>query len=704
MYQKLQLKILIVFFSMDKKRAIILPYKESFSDKNSGAASIFVKESLAKENIQEFVVYGSKSNVSIKYKKNFFYNPIQKKYFRNYNYIKYFIKKFSNFNFETIEIHNRPEYIKEIKQNFPTSKIIFYFHNDPNALRGSKSNAEKKYINDNCQVVFLSKWIKKKFEKKIFINKSNVVIYPGVSKPNYKKKQKIIFFCGKLNHSKGYNIFIEATKKLKKIKKFSDWKIISAGTESRRVLPVEKHIKELGQISNNQVYNIYTKALISIAPSKWDEPLGRLPIESAAHGSIAITSNKGGLPETNHHGFILKGNSSKELFELLVKLLSNIKKLNNISRKIYKNFSFTNERFLKSISQIRHGSNKIKKVFLISNLNLKNKKRLFYSFFNKLNLGLKNYPFKLNCISDRDFIRANRGILDLSGRKSFNKAIINKIKLFNPDLIILGHTDRIDIETFEKIRTINKNIKIIKIFIDSISDEFFKFKKIFYDYKYLNNIFISSDPYKLKKQDVLNKIKFIPYPVNKKIDYLKSFKLTNKQIDVFFALSHGQNRGILKQGKKDEREDFLKKVIALLPDHIKCHFIGVGNKQPVWGRKFYNKIKNSKILINLSRGKYKKYYSSDRISLLIGNGCFVLNEETNKYSNFFDKKKELINFNSAEELKNKIIYYLNKPKLRKKIATNCYNKYHSLINTNIIINYIIDVIFKKEIRKKYLWT
>jgi spore maturation protein CgeB len=54
--------------------------------------------------------------------------------------------------------------------------------------------------------------------------------------------------------------------------------------------------------------------------------------------------------------------------------------------------------------------------------------------------------------------------------------------------------------------------------------------------------------------------------------------------------------------------------------------------------------------------------------LIIGNGCFVLNEKVNKYSNFFDKKNELINFDSVEELKNKIIYYLKNGKLRKKIA------------------------------------
>jgi glycosyltransferase involved in cell wall biosynthesis len=364
---------------MDRKRAIILPYKESFSEKNSGAASIFVKESLVNENIQEFIIYGSKSNVEKKYKKSFFYNPLQKKYFRNYNYIKYFTKKFLNINFETIEIHNRPEYIKEIRKNFPTSKIIFYFHNDPDTLRGSKSNKEKQYIYENCQIIFLSNWIRKKFEKKVYINKENIVIYPGVPKANFIKKEKIIFFCGKLNHAKGYDIFVEATKRLKKNKKYSDWQIISAGEESRRMIPIEKHIKELGQIPNKQVYKIYNKALISIAPSKWPEPLGRLPIESSAHGCIPITSKNGGLPETNKNGFILKNNSSAELFNLLVKLLSNRKKIFNLSRNIHKNFNFTDKIFLKSISKIRI-QKKIKKVLLISNLNLKNQKDCFILF------------------------------------------------------------------------------------------------------------------------------------------------------------------------------------------------------------------------------------------------------------------------------------------------------------------------------------
>lgn len=686
------------------KRAIILPYKESFDHKNSGAASIFVKESLVNENINDFIIYGSNCKIAQKYKKNFFYNPDKKKYFTNYHYIEYFIRKFSKINFQTIEIHNRPEYIYKIKKNFPTSKIIFYFHNNPDTLRGSKTYKEKKFIYNNCQIIFLSKWIKSRFEKKDFLKKSNIVIYPGVKRGKYLKKKKIIFFCGKLNHAKGYDIFLEATKKLKKNKKYSEWKVISAGTENRRSIPFEKHVKELGQISNKKVYEIYKRSLISIAPSKWQEPLGRLPIEASAHGCIPITSNSGGLPETNQNGFILKNNTSSELYELLIKILSNIKKINKLSFKTYKNFKYTSENFLESISKIRNKKKNIKKIFLISNLNIKNKHRLFYSFFNKLNIGLNNLKFKSISLSDRDCIRENRKILDPTGKTGFNKLIISKVKSFNPDLIILGHIDKIDIKTLKVIREINQDIKIIKIFIDSIADEFFNFNKIFYDYNYLDNIFISSNPFKLKKYDIFNKIKFIPYPVEKKIDYMKSFNFKKKKIDVFFALSHGQNRKILKKGKTDEREFYLKKILKMLPKNIKALFIGINNIQPIWGKKFYNTINLSKIVINLSRGSYKKHYSSDRISTLIGNGCFVLNEKKNCYSDFFNEKTELINFKNEKDLVKKIIYYLEKPKLRNAIAFNCYKKYHNKLNINVITKYVLKILYKEDVKGKFIWT
>ena len=57
----------------------------------------------------------------------------------------------------------------------------------------------------------------------------------------------------------------------------------------------------------------------------------------------------------------------------------------------------------------------------------------------------------------------------------------------------------------------------------------------------------------------------------------------------------------------------------------------MNNKQPIWGDNFLKKISNSKMGLNLSRGIPVKYYSSDRLAQLIGNGLLT----------FIDKKNPL---------------------------------------------------------------
>ena len=512
-------------------------------------------------------------------------------------------------------------------------------------------------------------------------------MYPGVRTGNFKKKQKkkLIVFCGKLNESKGYDIFIKTANILKKNKKFKDWKFISIGSERRRLIKKNSYVKELGQISNSKILKIYEKSSIAIAPSIWDEPLGRLPIEANSRGCFVISSNKGGLPESNPHGMIIDDIDEFKISKALSKLCfsSNLKKKQKIC---LDKFKFDHEKFYNSLEKIRNQKVRIKTILHIANFNYKNKKRLFYAFSYKINLGIFRNKIKLFTISDRDYLRKNRGIFDLNGSLSLNKKIINTVTKNKIDLIILGHTEKIFLSTFLKIREINPNIKIVKIFIDSISNEFLNFNKFFYDHNFLNKIFITSNPEELNKK-YPDKFKYIQYPVDKKIDYLKSYINKNKNIDVFYAVSHGINRGVLKKGRIDERESFIKFLSTKLKKY-KTFFPGYNNVQPIWGEDFYKTLIQSKICINYSRGKYKNLYSSDRISSLIGNGCFVLNENANKYYKIFNKK-ELINFKNKTDLVKKIIFFLKNEKTRKCIAKNLYSKYHKLYSSKNTINYIL---------------
>ena len=88
-------------------------------------------------------------------------------------------------------------------------------------------------------------------------------------------------------------------------------------------------------------------------------------------------------------------------------------------------------------------------------------------------------------------------------------------------------------------------------------------------------------------------------------------------------MSHGVNRGVLKEGFEDNRIQFLEKLIKKIPN-IKHDFRGFKNKQPIWGNDFYDALVNSKMGLNLSRGIPTKYYSSNRIASILGNGLLLL--------------------------------------------------------------------------------
>ena len=60
------------------------------------------------------------------------------------------------------------------------------------------------------------------------------------------------------------------------------------------------------------------------------------------------------------------------------------------------------------------------------------------------------------------------------------------------------------------------------------------------------------------------------------------------------------------------------------------------NIQPIWADQYFKNISNSKMGLNLSRGTPIKYYSSDRITQIIGNGLVTLIDEKTCYGDFFD--------------------------------------------------------------------
>jgi len=687
---------------MSKKIFIILPYKESLNPKSSGAVSLYVKDTVKhskyKKNIK--IISSKKNKIKI---------------FRNRNYILDFCFKYKKTKIDIIEIHNRPEYLFYINKYFPNTKVILFFHNDPLTLKSSKTSEEREYlINNTSKLIFISTWVQKRFYSKLKnVDISNSEIIPhGVQKKvgiKLKNKKKNILFVGKLNKSKGYDIFCKAAAMFKKFD--PSWNFLSIGNEIRKeIFPINNSVKELGFLENNKVLKYFENSEIAIGNSVWDEPLGRIAIEASSRKCLPIISNVAGLSESKKISYVLKKNNPTEIYNLL-KIITFDNKLRQKKQNLfYKNNNFDIKILSKKLDFIRElnltnskkkSFSKNKKILHIANFNENSEGRLFYSFAKKLNNGFIKNNHIVEILSDRFSLKSNKSILNpFDNIKKFNKKILNTLKNFSPDILIIGHVFNINQPIFNYCR--KNNIKICSWYIDSVSKEFLKGDKLKAFMSNLDEVdkcFITSSPAIFKKNKNFNKLQFIPNPVDSSIDNLKNFKNNSLDLDIFFGISHGQNRGLLKKGKIDERENLIKQLVFELPE-TKFGLFGHENFEPIWGSNFYYYLSKSKMGLNISRGNYQKLYSSDRISSLVGNGLLVFINENTEFKKIFTNK-EIVFFKNKKDLVKKIRFYTLNDKIRSKIAELGYKKYHKYMNNLIVTNYILDCCNLIKFKKPY---
>lgn len=705
---------------------VLLPYKENFSPVYAGAVSLFIKDTTLLSKYKKHIyVYGN-----TKYKKRYSLNyknlKIEKSFFKSksQDYINKFINDETTNPSNIIEIHNRPSYLKLLVNKKIKTSFVLYIHNDPLNMRDSKTVIERNFlINNSSLIVFNSEWIKLRFLRnindKLIDHSKLIVIYQSSkkSKINYKNKKKYILFVGKLNTAKGYDIFGKAIIKI--LNKYHDWKGIVVGDEERESLTFNhKNLHILGFLPHNKVISLYKKSSIAVVCSRWNEPLGRTSLEASANACASIVSNRGGLPETITNGIILKKLNVVEVFKKIKLLIDNDKLRRKYQKNSYSNYKFTHEYISKLIDNYRDNllnfpikkgnsfTKKSLKILHVANFNERHDGRLFFvSVAQKLTNGFIRLGHSVLNYSDRDIVKLHRKPILMSRKNNFNNKLLNTVINYNPNLILIGHGDLIDASTLEKIKNFNCNIKISQWFEDPLihdGPDYYRNKnKILNKLKFIDSSFITTSPDVLKFIPKNKPFYFLPIPVDKSVENLKLFEIKNPKYDVFFAMSHGVNRGILKSGKVDERENFLNQLVYKNPN-IKFDLYGIYGKQPIWGYEHTKILSRSKMGLNLSRGNPIKYYTSNRIASLVGNGLLTFIDKKTEYNDFFTGK-EVVFYSNLNDLSKKINFFSNNEKLRKSIAKKGWKKYHSKFNSTIVADYIISKTFGIKSNNKFIW-
>ena len=162
-------------------------------------------------------------------------------------------------------------------------------------------------------------------DKGYFKGVQNEVIFNGFE--TYKRSvnsrgvTNVFGFIGQVNKTKGIELILESFSNLSE----SSWKLLIAGAVD------EKYLKHLNKI-NNSIQIEYLGYMdrskffemidVLIVPSLWNEPFGRVVVESILHSKPVIASNMGGIPELliNNKQFIFRP-KVKELRTLIQKII-----------------------------------------------------------------------------------------------------------------------------------------------------------------------------------------------------------------------------------------------------------------------------------------------------------------------------------------------------------------------------------------------
>ncbi len=705
------------------KISVLLPYKENFSKEYAGAVSIFVKDTTLNSKYTNSInIFGNttykstllKNYQNIKFN-NFFLQSKSK------NYVQNFINNEKKFNSDIIEVHNRPNYIKFLKPFYKNNKkIILYYHNDPLSMNGSKSKLDRiNLINDLDSIIFNSKWSQNRFfsdlPNKNLLKQKTSVCYQSTSncKINFSKKKKIISFIGKLNRAKGYDLFGKAIIKI--LNKYEDWNAIVIGDEPREKLNYHhKNLKILGFKHHDYVLNLLKEISISVVCSRWEEPFGRTSLEASSRGSAVIISKKGGLPETTSNPIILDELSVNSLFTEIENLITKPKKLLKLQKNNYNSFKFNHKYISKLIDDTRSQFEKVNsfninknknnfKILHITNFNERFDGRLHYNTGRRLNNGLIKLGHNILSLSDRDILSKNKKISDPKGEKFLQEKILSTYNNFKADLVVLGHADRVSLNTLLELKDRNHNLKIAQWFLDPLSkkgpDYVNNKKRILDKLSAIDNSFLTTSPDALDFK--LPNSYYIPNPCDPSFEVLKNYN-HKCSFDVFFAMSHGVHRGKLKKGKNDDREVFIN---SLIKKNLGIRFdvYGMNNVQPIWGDEFIENIYNSYMALNLSRGEPIKYYSSDRLAQLMGNGLLTFIDSKTKLNDFFNNN-EMVFYKNDSDLIEKLLKYKKDTKKGKLIAKKGRDKYHKYFNSELVSKFIINKTFDIYNHYNFLWN
>ena len=274
-----------------------------------------------------------------------------------------------------------------------------------------------------------------------------------------------------------------------------------------------------------------------------------------------------------------------------------------------------------------------------------------------------------------------------SGAKKANAALIETCKKVHPDILLLGHSQSVTRDTLETIRQNHPKIKIAQWYCDWFySEHSHTFQFIHDRLDLLDAFFATTAGEHLNSFNQKGcRASFIPNLTHPAIERYKAFEKDHFEYDLVFM---GTDR------KDPERSETLREIERRLSSKYRIGIFGSLGRPPIFGHAKDLLLSHSKAALNLTRlPEPMKWYSSDRIASLMGNGLLTCTRAEADLHEIYGKDS-MVYYKDTEDLINQVANVLECNQW-KELAKNGWQVNHEQFNaksiTALMAAYIMDV-------------
>ena len=308
------------------------------------------------------------------------------------------------------------------------------------------------------------------------------------------------------------------------------------------------------------------------------------------------------------------------------------------------------------------------RILLVDNLMIRRYGNLRMGPGRKLMCGAIRNNWRLCEFSDRDMARllAPLWIRPWGGRIA-NEKLVLTAKNFRPDVILLGHCDYIQNWALERIREILPNVRMAHFNVDPVYWPHMQNQcKARMDS--CDGIFVTTAGEPLKQwRTGKNFVAYMPNPSDPSMENQDNGAKTSFARDAFYACN---------PNPADPRIAFIAEMRTKL---------------------------DAKMSFNFNRREGDLWYSSDRIAHLMGYGILTFQSAKNDLQHFFTEK-ELVFFDGADDLTEKVLWYQAHDAERTAVASAGRAKYHAIFNGARVLKFMVETLLGEPYSESYEWA